>query len=42
MKSEPLGCCRVSQPQRKMRHKVEAWEKGRKMEDPLVVGEKNW
>jgi hypothetical protein len=42
MKSEPLGCCGVSQPWRKMRHRVEAQEKERKMEDPLVVGEKNW
>jgi hypothetical protein len=40
--SEPLGYYRVPRPRRKMRCGVEAQEKGRKMEDPLVVGENNW
>jgi hypothetical protein len=41
MNFKTLGCCGVSQPRRKMRRRVEAQEKERNMEDPLVVGENN-
>jgi hypothetical protein len=37
-KYETLGCCGVSQLWMKMKHRVEAQEKEREMEDNLVVG----